>query len=115
MDEPTTSAAREVWNWLRSTGGQEAIAGAAGSLVRTITLQESWIQGLRTLIVGTLCALYGTPIAGSLFRPFMGPASEESIHGFAGFVTGIGGAALVGFVLDTWGTFLRRRADANRP
>lgn len=112
MDEPTSSVAREVWNWIKSTGGQDAIAGAIGSLVRTITLREGLWQSLRTLAIGAPCAFYGTPIAAVLFRPFMGSASEDAIHGFAGFVSGIGGAIIVGWILDTWSHFAGGRSNA---
>lgn len=112
MDEPASSAVRQLWDWIRSTGGQDAVAGAIGSLVRTITLQEGFMQSLRTVVIGAPCAFYGTPIAVVLFRPFMGSASEDAIHGFAGFVSGIGGAIIVGWILDTWANFAGRHDNA---
>lgn len=113
MDDPTASTLRQLWDWIRSTGGQDVVAGAVGSLVRTITLQEGLLQSLRTLAIGGPCAFYGTPIAVALFRPWMGSASEDAIHGFAGFVTGIGGAIFVGWILDIWASFARRNTNAD--
>lgn len=112
MDEPASSVARQLLDWIRSTSGQDVVAGAVGSLVRTITLREGFLQSLRTVAIGAPCAFYGTPIAVVLFRPFMGSASENAIHGFAGFVSGIGGAIIVGWILDTWAAFAGRHDNA---
>ena len=80
--------------------GQVAIAGAAGGLVRWLTLRDKWQDGLVSVIVGALSALYLGPLAQPLITALIGtividPSSRIS---FSGFVIGLGGVALAGGV-----------------
>ncbi len=87
-----------------------ALAGAAGGLVRWLTLRETWRDGVASLLVGTVCAVYLGPIAEPMLRPVLGAlAPNHNPAGFSSFVVGLGGIGLSGFVIDA----LRRfRASA---
>ncbi len=91
----------EVSQWLFSDAGKAAIAGAAGGLVRWVTLRDDWREGLTGLLVGSLCAIYLGPLAEPLLDPVIGKiAPGDGAAGFASFVIGLGGISIAGFILD---------------
>lgn len=89
-------------DWLTAAKAEVIVAGGLGGLVRWVTLRESWRNGLISIVVGGICALYLSPLA----RPFLAvllkgfdlPAEQEAA--FSGFIMGIAGIGLVGFLLD---------------
>ena len=105
MNDPAISG-QGFLEWLISPSGQVAVAGAAGGMVKSITLRESWREGAASLTVGLICARYVSPLAQPAFEKFL-PTSTNS-ETLAGFLVGVGGMAVVGFVLDVWQA--RRRA-----
>jgi len=91
----------DMFQWLASDTGRAAIAGAAGGLVRWVTLRDDWREGMTGLIVGSLCAIYLGPLAEPLLDPVIGKiAPGDSAAGFASFVIGLGGISIAGFILD---------------
>ena len=70
--------------------------------MRWVTLQESWRDGLASIAVGGICAVY----LGPLVEPGIGwlvdgldlDADQET--GFSGFVVGIGSVTVTGLGLD---------------
>lgn len=114
MSDEVTGAAKGLYGWLSGPAGQLAVAGAAGGIVRSITLRERPLEGLGSLIVGMVCSIYVSPLAQVVFEPLLGKlfAKPDALSTFSGFVTGVGGMAVVGFVLDMWRA---RRAQANGP
>lgn len=77
------------------------VAGAAGGLVRWITLGETWREGVGSLIVGGLCALYLGPLAVPILEPVIGMiAPGRDPLGFSSFVVGLMGIGLSGFVIE---------------
>ena len=98
MADPTDTG---FLNWLASEPGKAALAGAAGGLVRWITLRDNWTEGVPGLIVGAVCALYLGPLVEPLLEPVVGaiaPASDPA--GFAAFIVGLGGIGLAASVID---------------
>lgn len=92
---------------------QTAIAGAAGGLVRWLTLRSDWKEGLAGIIIGGICALYLWPIAEPVAAQLVGgfvvdPSSRAS---FSGFLIGLGGLAVSGMVIDIWKA---RRSNVNK-
>lgn len=94
--------------WLPDGADKALIAGALGGLVRWITLREHWRDGAISIVVGALCSLYlaplGEPFIALLLRwlglaPVLDLAPDQQA-GFAGFVVGVGGIGIVGFILD---------------
>ena len=76
-------------------------AGAAGGIVRWVTLRENWKDGSLSLLVGAICAIYLGPLINPLLEPVLGhitPAKDT--NGFASFVVGLGGISLSGFLID---------------
>jgi hypothetical protein len=103
------------WAWLASEPGKAALAGAAGGLVRWITLRDNWREGVPGIAVGAVCALYLGPLAEPLLRPFVGalaPSSDPA--GFAAFVVGMGGIGITAGVIDVMQAWRHRHAPAPR-
>lgn len=75
-----------------------AVAGALGGVVRWLTFKERWQDGLISIVVGAICAVYVTPWTVSLLNV---PASEQATN-LAAFVTGVGGIGVVGFLIQFW-------------
>jgi hypothetical protein len=76
-------------------------AGALGGLVRWVTLRQNWREGIGTVIVGGICALYLGPIVNPLLEPVFGsisPAGDS--NGFSSFVVGLGGISISGYLID---------------
>ena len=90
--------------WWFSEKAQIAIAGAAGGVVRWLTLREDWKDGLISIVVGAICSLYLSPLALPVLEPTLGKiiTNQDQVAGFSGFVIGIGGIAVAGSVLDVW-------------
>lgn len=112
MGDDAAGAAKGLYTWLSGPGGQLALAGALGGVVRSITLRERPIEGIGSLIVGTACSIYASPLALIVFDPVLGRLITKpgALDTFAGFATGILGMAIVGFILDVW----RARRNAAR-
>jgi len=92
------------WQWLISDKGQLALAGALGGVVRWLSLREDWRSGLTSLTVGAICAVYLGPVAIPFIEPIVGKivVDAASRAGLSGFIIGIGGIAVAGFVIDIW-------------
>ena len=87
--------------WVFSDAGRAAIAGAAGGIVRWVTLRDRWSEGLTGLAVGSLCAIYLGPLAEPILKPVIGAiAPDGDVAGFSSFVIGLGGISISGFILD---------------
>jgi hypothetical protein len=94
--------AADLVDWLHTDAGTAALAGAAGGLVRLLTLREKPRDGLVSLLVGSICALYLGPLVKPLLEPLLGAISpDRDVGGFSSFVVGLGGIGLSGFVIDT--------------
>ncbi len=98
-----------IFSWIGSEPGKAALAGAAGGIVRWITLRHSWKEGATTLVVGAICAIYLGPVALPVVEASVGkilPGGDMS--GLSSFLVGIGGISLSGMIMDI---FDRRRRD----
>lgn len=90
-----------VIDWLQSDLGKMALAGAAGGLVRWLTLRESPVDGLVAVLVGAICAIYLGPLVEPVLEPVIGAiTSDRSADGFSSFVVGLGGIGLAGMLID---------------
>lgn len=97
----------DLLDWLLSEPSRAAIAGIAGGVVRWLTLRSNWKEGLGTLIVGALCAIYAGQIALPIVEGSIGKILPgEDMSGLSSFLVGIGGISLSGLILDI---FDRRR------
>lgn len=94
-----------VWTWLAGTKATLALAGAAGGIVRWLTLREHPVQGLISMLVGCLCAIYLGPVGLSILTPVLGPIGIEDHDArvqLSGFLIGVGGITVSGFFIDLW-------------
>lgn len=90
--------------WLFSPAAKLAIAGALGGVVRWLTLKQPPLDGLISVVVGAICAVYIGPAIHPILRPVIDLAGVEmdAAQGLGGFLVGIGGILVSGFFLDLW-------------
>lgn len=90
--------------WLLGEKGQLLVAGAAGGVVRWLSLRENWRDGCISILVGAICALYLSPLAIPMIEPILSKlvVDADSRAGFSGFFIGVGGIAVAGFCIDIW-------------
>jgi len=81
-----------------------AISGAAGGAVRWLTVRQGWRDGAASIVVGALCSIYLSPLVEPMIDATFGKiiASEAKRAGLAGFVIGVGGILVSGFIIDFW-------------
>lgn len=79
-----------------------AIAGALGGVVRWLTLKTGVLDGIISVVVGAICAVYIGPLAAPVINHFFGEIvlDANSRLGLSGFVIGICGVGASGFILD---------------
>ena len=91
------------------------IAGAAGGLVRWLTLKETVRDGATSISVGFISAIYLTPIAVDSLASVLDTNRPDIIIGAAGFLVGLSGVALIGALIDLWRSsilFKNRQAES---
>jgi hypothetical protein len=92
---------RDWGSWISTDTAKLMLAGAAGGIVRWVTLRQNWREGTASVIVGSLCALYLGPIVEPLLEPLVGTlAPGGDAAGFSSFVVGLGGISLAGLLID---------------
>ncbi|KAF0137428.1 MAG: hypothetical protein FD152_479 [Xanthobacteraceae bacterium] len=107
---------QDFFAWLLTEKAQAAVSGAMGGVVRWLSLREDWRSGFISVVVGAICSLYLGPIALPVLEPVLGkmvvdPASRA---GLSGFLIGLGGIAVSGFLIDLWQAhrlLKRKKAD----
>lgn len=97
--------AKEPGPWLDAMWAADAtklaFAGALGGLVRWITLRNNWKEGVGSILVGAICAMYLGPIVTPILEPVFGPISPDGTGaGFTSFVVGLGGLSISGLIID---------------
>lgn len=92
------------FNWLSGDKAQLVIAGALGGVVRWMTLRDQWTDGLISVAVGAICSLYLSPLVTPGLVPMFGAINiaRDSTNSLSGFLIGIGGITVSGFVMDLW-------------
>jgi len=78
-------------------------SGFFGGVARWIALQEkAWPDGLGTVVTGATVALFLWPVAEPMLEPMLGQLEMEPTTAvmFGGFVTGLMGVSIIGWILD---------------
>lgn len=90
--------------FLQGPSGQALIAGGLGGLVRWLSLKESFRDGLVSVTVGAICALYLSPLALPAVEQIIGKIVVDQVAqaGLSAFLIGMGGLGVVGLFLDFW-------------
>lgn len=93
-----------IWEFLsgqRETGAVLA-AGLLGGAVRWATMRSDWKSGLIGIFVGGVSAIYLSPLVKPLLGPLVGLITDDPSQSanFSGFVVGIGGITITGFLMD---------------
>lgn len=103
-------------HWIGADAAAALVAGAAGGLVRWVVLREKWSDGIGSLAVGSVCAIYLGPIAEPIFRPLIGAINTEAgAVGFGAFVVGLSGIGLAGWIIDAVRAFRARTGGEDPP
>lgn len=102
------------WDIILGGTGATVLAGALGGVVRWITLKENAREGLASIVCGAICAVYLGPIIRPALTPLLGSfvLEEASRAAFGGFILGLGGITVSGFVIDFLKGWARRGKDA---
>ena len=81
-----------------------ALAGAFGGAVRWMSIREDIKSGIISILVGSICSVYLSPLAIPMLEPILGKLviDESARAGFSGFLLGVGGIAVSGFIIDVW-------------
>lgn len=89
-------------DWLLGVKAQIILSGALGGVVRWLTLREKIGAGAVSVIVGGICALYLGPVVEPVLDPIISMAKidADARSSFAGFVIGLTGITITGFVMD---------------
>lgn len=91
-------------DFLASLGikGSVVIAGAAGGLVRWFAVKAHPVDGIIAIVVGAIMAAYAAPLALPIVDAILGHVivEEEARAGFSGFIMGLGGVSVVGYILE---------------
>lgn len=105
------SALGDFITWVAGEKGQVALAGAAGGMVRWLTIRSRWTDGVISIVVGSLSAIYLGPLAEPAIDALLGKVIVDEISrgAFSGFIIGLGGISATGWVIDWW-SFKRRKA-----
>lgn len=93
---------------------QVALAGAAGGVIRWLTLRgRLWPDGMINITVGAICATYMTPIVLPLIEASIGRvmAHPDQVVGFSAFMVGVGGLTVSDFIIEFWRRWARRMKD----
>lgn len=80
-----------------------AFSGLAGGIARWVALRERlWPDGLGTIVIGLTAAVFLWPLGEPMVEPVLGRLDMEPATAvmFGGFVTGLMGVSLIGWLLD---------------
>lgn len=86
--------------WLLGKDGQIILAGAAGGVIRWMTLRQNWREGLIMIASGAICAYYLGPLGTWIFRPIFDEPDRQAT--MSGFLVGFIGLGIAGFIMDLW-------------
>lgn len=97
------------------TQGSVILAGALGGVVRWITLKETFREGVASVIVGAICSRYLGPLVQPAMTPLLGSfvVEEASRAAFSGFILGLGGITVSGFVIDFLRGWVRKGKETH--
>lgn len=102
-------------SWLFSEKFQQALAGAMGGVVRSLSVKErSLWDTVVNVTVGSICAMYVSPMAGSALDPLLrGIVAEPSARSnFVAFAIGLGGLTVSSIIIDVWRRYRRAKKES---
>lgn len=97
-----------VWqsfsSWMQTATGELATAGLAGAAVSAAMEWSGFLPAVRKIIVGTLCALYLSPLAIPLLSLVLGGLNvpPEKTAGMSGFLMGVLGIVVIEILLKVF-------------
>ena len=91
-------------DWLSHGKGELLSAGFLGSVVAAAMEWNGVLPALRKIVVGTICALYLSPVALPLLSWALGnlQVPDESAAGLSGFLMGVTGIIVIEIILKAF-------------
>lgn len=95
----------------------DALAGGLGGMVKWMGMALPWKDGVVAILVGAICATYLAPIGDAMLEPILGKllASEKQANHLGGFVVGIIGIGVVGFIMGFFKTWQASKSGGAQP
>ena len=95
----------------------DALAGGLGGMVKWMGMALPWKDGVVAILVGAICATYLAPIGDAMLEPILGKllASEKQANHLGGFVVGIIGIGIVGFIMGFFNTWQASKSGGAQP
>jgi len=91
----------QILEWFSTDPGKAVTAGFLGGVVRWAVLRHHWKEGVPALIVGSICAMWLSPLALPLIEASVGKiAPNGDLAGLSAFIVGLGGMSLAQIVID---------------
>jgi len=102
-----------IFDWFQTDKGSLLVAGLAGSAVSAAMEWTGFLPAIRKIVVGTLSALYLSPLAVPFLTWILGGLSvpPENASGVGGFLMGVVGIVVIEIILKA---FKLKRDDINR-
>lgn len=93
-----------IGDWLQSDKGSLLIAGLAGSAVSAAMEWTGILPAIRKIVIGTLCAMYLSPLAVPLLGWVLGglQVPTENAAGVSGFLMGVIGIVVIEIILKAF-------------
>ncbi|RKT35281.1 hypothetical protein BXY70_1314 [Roseovarius halotolerans] len=92
---------QDLASFLPDNAGRAAVAGIAGGIVAWVTNKQNPREGIASIIVGCITAIYLGPIVAPILEPVIGAISPgNDAVGFASFVCGMSGISISGLIMD---------------
>ena len=94
----------------------DALAGGLGGAVKSMGMALPLKDSIIAVFVGAICATYLAPIGDALLDPVLGKllASEKQANHLGGFVVGIIGIGIVGFIIGSFKTWQAARTGGQQ-
>lgn len=92
-----------------------AISGFFGGVSRWIAARERfWRQGMSSVVLGTIAAVFLWPVGGPWLEPIVGRIDMDPVTSvmFGAYCTGLMGIALLTFIIDFTSARAKRNANA---
>lgn len=101
------------WDWLHGHTGELLKAGLAGSAVAAAMEWNGVLPAIRKIVVGTLCALYLSPLMVPMLEWVLGTMQvpRDQAAGVSGFLMGVLGIIVIEILLKA---FRFRRDEIGR-
>lgn len=93
-----------IMEWFQGESGKLLTAGLAGSAVSVAMEWTGWMPALRKIVVGSLCAMYLSPLAIPMLEWALGVINVPTENGatLGGFLMGVVGIVIIEIIVKAF-------------